>query len=262
LKPLPVRVALVAGNWKMHKTAAEAVALARALAIAVTTSPRCEVVICPPFTALAPVASAVEGSALRLGAQNLHPEPRGAFTGEISAAMLVAAGCTHVIVGHSERRRDFGESDALVARKAQAALAASLSPIVCVGETLAERDAGAAQSVVARQVEGALFALAADALARLAVAYEPVWAIGTGVNATPAQAQEMHAFVRARLAERFGAAGAAVRILYGGSVTPGNAGELLAQVDVDGALVGGASLEVESFVPIVEVAALTSGGER
>ena len=257
-----MRNVLIAGNWKMNKTADEAVALARALAAAVVASPQREVLLCPPFTALAPVAEAIASSALRLGAQNLHTEARGAFTGEISAAMLRAAGCTHVIVGHSERRQWFGESDELVGKKARTALDASLVPIVCVGESLAERQLGEERTVVERQLEAALKGIEAGEIPRVTLAYEPVWAIGTGVHATPEQAQAMHAFVRAWLVSRFAAAGRAVRVLYGGSVTPANARDLLAQPDVDGALVGGASLEAATFLPIVEAVALTAGGGR
>jgi len=250
----PSRRPVIAGNWKMNKTNPEAVALARELVAALAAPPACEVILCPPFTALTEVSLLVGGTPIRLGAQNLHAEEKGAFTGEISGPMLRSAGCTHVLVGHSERRRLFGETDAVVAAKTRAALAVELAPIVCVGETLAEREAGETMAVVERQLREALFALAPDAVPRLAVAYEPVWAIGTGRNATPAQAQEVHAAARALLAARFGEAGRGVRILYGGSCTADNAAALLAEEDVDGALVGGASLEAAGFARIVAAA--------
>ncbi len=254
----PARFPLVAGNWKMNKTNPDAVALVRDLLPRLLPVPPCEVVLCPPFTALTEVALLVAGTAVRLGAQNLHWEGSGAFTGEVSGAMLRAAGCSYAIVGHSERRRLFGESDEVVARKARAALAAGLAAIVCVGETLEERERGQTEAVVDRQLGTALLDLSADLVSRTVIAYEPVWAIGTGRNATPEQAQDAHRHIRRRLAERFGAAGAATRILYGGSVTAANAASLLAGPDVDGALVGGASLEAESFAAICRA----TGGTR
>jgi triosephosphate isomerase len=249
----PSRRPVLAGNWKMYKLRSEAAALASALRAglgdALATR---DVVVAPPFTAIAAVAEALRGSGIGLAAQNVHFEKEGAFTGEVSAPMLKDAGCTHVIVGHSERRQYFGETDEGVAKKAAAALAHGLTPIVCVGEMLAEREAGRTMDVVGRQVDGALKGLSSEAMAGVLVAYEPVWAIGTGKVATPEQAEEVHAFIRGRVAASHGAATAqGLRILYGGSVKPDNIASLMAQPDVDGALVGGASLTAESFLKIV-----------
>lgn len=247
------RVPLLAGNWKMHCLRAEARALAEGIVQAVAGIDDREVLLGPPFTALATVAEAIRGSRVLLAGQNLHWEPKGAFTGEVSAAMLQDAGCTHAILGHSERRQFFGETDETVNRRIQAARSAGLVPIVCVGETLAQREAGQTLAVVGSQVEGALRGLDAAAIGALVIAYEPVWAIGTGKVATPEQAQEVHAMIRAKLAEVGDAAAAqACRILYGGSVKPDNVDILMAQADIDGALVGGASLDVASFVRIVK----------
>ena len=248
------RPRLVVGNWKMHKTATEGAALARELR-SLLPVPACEIAVCPPFTALAAVAAALNGSAVHLGGQNLHPEPRGAFTGEIAGAMLTDAGCRFVIVGHSERRHRFGEDDALVARKLRAALACGLTPIVCVGETLAERESGGTAEVLVRQIVAAYDGLGTDAARSTVVAYEPVWAIGTGRVATPAQAGEAHLVIRTALDRVVpGAAGAGCAVLYGGSVTPEIAPALFAEAQVDGALVGGASLEAASFCRIVMAA--------
>jgi triosephosphate isomerase (TIM) len=246
-----MRRPLIAGNWKMYKTIPEAVALAREVA-AGAGSAAGDVLVAPPFTALHAVRQALGGSAVALGGQDMHWESEGAFTGAVSPLMLRDAGCTHVILGHSERRQLFGETDESVARKAAAALAQALTPILCVGETLAERESGRTMEVVERQVERALRALSPDQVAGLVIAYEPVWAIGTGRTATPAQAQELHSFIRRRVATSHGepAAGAA-RILYGGSVKPDNIGALMAEPDIDGALVGGASLAAQSFLKIV-----------
>jgi len=247
-----MRRPLIAGNWKMYKTAAEAVALATELRDGGRRE-GIEVLVAPPFTALSAVAQALRGSRLLLGAQNMHWENEGAFTGEVSPLMLRDLGCTHVILGHSERRQLFGETDDGVARKAKAALAHSLTPIVCVGETLAERESGRTMEIVERQVERALRELTADQVATLVIAYEPVWAIGTGRNATPEQAQEVHAFIRKRVSASHGEPVAvAVRILYGGSVKPDNVGPIMAQTDVDGALVGGASLTAASFLKLTQ----------
>jgi triosephosphate isomerase len=244
----------VCGNWKMHKTAAEAVQLVRELREKLADAPA-QVAVAPPFTALAAVRAAVDGSRIELFAQNCHFEKQGAFTGEVSAAMLRDAGCHGVILGHSERRQYFGESDELIAKKLRAALAEALHPIVCVGETLQEREAGRTWAVVSRQMRGALSGLDANALQSITLAYEPVWAIGTGRNATSAQAEEVHAQIRGLLRELGGEAVAnAVRIQYGGSVKPDNARDLLSQPDVDGALVGGASLKAADFVTIVSAA--------
>jgi triosephosphate isomerase (TIM) len=253
----PSRRPLVAGNWKMHGTIAEATGLARAVVTALADPagiPARDVVLCPPFTAIAAVAAAVAGSPLAVGAQDCFWEPKGAFTGEVSAEMLREAGAAYVVVGHSERRQHFGETDESVARKAEAALRARLVPIVCVGERLEERDGGRTLEVVRRQVLGALssFPAAQAAAGRLVVAYEPVWAIGTGRTATPRQAQDVHSVVRRLLHDELGgAAAAAVRILYGGSVKPENIDDLMAEPDIDGALVGGASLEAAGFARIV-----------
>lgn len=242
-----------AGNWKMHKTVAEAVALARALREDLERdATRHEVVVVPPFTALAAVHDVLRGSALALGGQDMHWEREGAFTGGISPVMLRDAGCSHVILGHSERRHLFGETDEAVGRKARAAFDHGLTPVACMGETLRERESNRTLEVVERQVGAALGSLRPEEVARMAIAYEPVWAIGTGRVATPEQAQEVQAFLRQRVAVSHGDAPARdVRILYGGSVTPANTPDIMAQADVDGVLVGGASLEEESFLGIV-----------
>jgi triosephosphate isomerase (TIM) len=248
------RTAVIAGNWKMHGTVAQTRELAAGLVrrLASSTKDR-QVVIAPPFTSLAAAAAAVRGSTIEIGAQNVHWEASGAFTGEISAAMLVEAGCRWVIVGHSERRQHFGETDADVGRRARAALGAGLRPIICVGETLEERDDGLTLDVVRRQTRAALLDLGGAAIRNVCIAYEPVWAIGTGRAATPAQAEEAHARLREIVAEiTDGNEAARLRILYGGSVKPENIDALMAQPDIDGALVGGASLEVESFARIIE----------
>jgi triosephosphate isomerase len=247
-----MRTPLLAGNWKMHGARSEAVALASALAKAVGRLAGREVLVAPPFTALEAVAAAMAGSDVRLGAQNLHWEPKGAFTGEVSAAMLREAGCTHVIIGHSERRQLFGETNETVNKRLHAALAGGLTPIVCVGETLDEREADATAEVVERQITAGLAGISPADLARAVVAYEPVWAIGTGRTATPAQAEDVHRTIRAQLATLTDPSTAAlVRILYGGSVKPDNVDALMAEPDIDGALVGGASLVAEQFLRIV-----------
>jgi triosephosphate isomerase len=246
------RRTFVCGNWKMHKTVAEAAALVTELAAGLAGDGRVEVAVAPAFTALAAVGRALAGTPIELAAQDVHWEAQGAFTGEVSAAMLAEVGVRHVIVGHSERRALFGETDQTVRRKVGALLAAGLRPIVCVGETLAEREAGQTMAVVGRQVRGGLAGFPAEALAALTLAYEPVWAIGTGKTATTAQAQEVHAAIRAILRELGGAAADAIRIQYGGSVKPENAAELMQQPDVDGALVGGASLKAKDFLAIVK----------
>ena len=249
---------IIAGNWKCHLTSSEAVRLTQSLRTSFNGLDRVEVVVCPPFTALAAVKNSLAGSSVALGAQDLFWEPQGAFTGEISAPMLLDAGCRYVIIGHSERRRYFAETDEMVHRKLQAALAHRLIPIVCIGETLEERERGQTFDVLKRQLQGALSGCSDQDLNRLVLAYEPVWAIGTGRNATPEQAQEAHRFIR----EWFSAHGGrevaeGVRLQYGGSVTAANVVRLLSQPDVDGALVGGASLKAESFVLIVNAAVET-----
>jgi len=243
----------VCGNWKMHKTGAEARSLVRevragAEALAATV----DVAVAPPFTALFAAAAELQGSRIGLAAQNVHFEPQGAYTGEVSAPMLAEAGCRFVLVGHSERRQLFGETDESAGRKVKASLAAGLSPILCVGETLPEREAGRTLEVVSRQVRAGLAGLSPAEVGKTTLAYEPVWAIGTGRTATAAQAQEVHAAVRAILRELAGAGADGIRIQYGGSVKPENAAELMAQPDVDGALVGGASLKAADFVQIVK----------
>ena len=249
----------IAGNWKMHTTLGEAVALAQEMREPLSALHGITRVVCPPFVSLAAVANALAESPIAVGAQDLHPASRGAFTGEVSGAMLRGL-CQYVIVGHSERRHLFGENDDLVGSKAAAALDVGLAPILCVGETLEERDAGQAMEVVTRQLQTALRRLEADAIAALAVAYEPVWAIGTGRPATGEQVQEMMILVRDVLVELAGTKAATlVPLLYGGSVTPGNIREFAAQPDVDGALVGGASLRAGEFVAIAEAIAETHG---
>jgi triosephosphate isomerase len=244
------RTPFVCGNWKMHRTQAEARGLVRALApLVADLAGRVHLAVAPPFTALAATGQALGGTAIELAAQDVHWEAQGAFTGEVSAPMLAEAGVRHGIVGHSERRQLFGETDEAVRKKVGALLAAGIRPIVCVGETLAEREAGKTLEVVGRQLRAGLSGLG-SAAAALTVAYEPVWAIGTGKTATAAQAQEVHAALRAILRELAGGLADGIRIQYGGSVKPENAGELMSQPDVDGALVGGASLKAEDFARI------------
>jgi triosephosphate isomerase len=251
-----IRKKLIAGNWKMNKSSAEAAELAREIVAAVAQRPDVDVLVCPPFTALESVAKIVEGSAVKLGAQNMHHEASGAFTGEISAPMLRAFFATHVILGHSERRTLFGETDGFINKKVLAALKNQLRPILCVGETLAEREAGSTLKIVQTQVEACLAGVTKEQAANIVVAYEPVWAIGTGKNATADQAQEVHAYIRGLLTKLFGDQPAGrMRILYGGSMKPANARELLAQNDIDGGLIGGASLETRSFVELINAAA-------
>ena len=250
-----VRKYLIAGNWKMNKTADEAVDLVKSITHDIGSSTDVGVAVCPPFTALETVSKLVGKSTLSLGAQNMHPKADGAYTGEISAAMLRQLYVTYVILGHSERREYFGESDAFINEKVQAALANNLRPILCVGETLEEREAGKVESVIKTQVEGGLAGVSAAEAENIVIAYEPVWAIGTGKTATPEMAQEVHAFIRKTLATVLDdAAAGKIRILYGGSMKPANAEELLAQPDIDGGLIGGAALDAKSFVKIVEAA--------
>lgn len=237
----------------MHMNVGEALDLAASAGRVAAERPDVEVGVAPPFTALSAVAEKLRGSKLALAAQNCYFEPSGAFTGEVSAPMLRDVGCTHVIVGHSERRQYFGDDDSLVNRKVKAVFASALTPVVCIGENLAEREAGQTFDVVGRQLRGALDGLTADQVGAAILAYEPVWAIGTGRTATNEQAQEVHGFLRAQLAELFGAEAAGrMRIQYGGSVKPDNVAGLMAQPDVDGALVGGASLKADSFAAIVK----------
>jgi triosephosphate isomerase len=247
-----MRTPLIAGNWKMFKTVNETVAFVTELRDLVKPVSGVEIVVAPPFTAVHAAAGAARGSNVGVAAQNLYWEKEGAFTGEVSPAMVKETGAAYVIIGHSERRRLFGESDAIVNRKTMAAIGVGLTPIVCVGETLEERERGEMLAVLDRQIKDGLDQLSAAQVGALVVAYEPVWAIGTGRTATAAQAEEAHAHIRKRLRQWFGGDAAdACRILYGGSVKPDNIKELIAEADVDGALVGGASLEVRSFADIV-----------
>ncbi len=249
---MAARRPLIAGNWKMYKTAAEAAEFARQFAPLVAGVSDRDVMIAPALTALHAVVDIFGGTPVALGAQNLHWADEGAYTGEVSARMLSAAGCRFVIIGHSERRQLFGETDESVNRKVAAAIKAGLSPVLCVGETEGEREAGQTFSILDKQVQNGLKDFVANDLNDLVIAYEPVWAIGTGKTATSDQAQEAHRFIRARIADRFGGELAgAMRILYGGSVKPENVSELMAMADIDGALVGGASLKPESFAKIV-----------
>jgi triosephosphate isomerase len=245
----------IAGNWKMHKGPAEAEAFAQLLKSSLATEDWADVAVAPPFPSIKRVAQMLKDTGIDVAAQNLHAEPSGAFTGEVGGEMLRELGCAYVIVGHSERRTLFGETDEMVAKKIAAAFRSGLLPIVCVGESLAERDRGHEKAVVEHQLDVALRDVRDDQVAALTLAYEPVWAIGTGRTATPAQAQEMHAFVRGWLRSKFPAYVAEdTRIQYGGSVKPSNAAELLGQPDIDGALVGGASLDADDFVTIVRAA--------
>jgi len=246
------RIPLIAGNWKMYKTCSEAVNTAERLAGLIPEGLKVDVMIAPAYTALFPVADVLRGSIIRLGAQNLHWEAEGAYTGEISASMLKSAGCSHVIIGHSERRQFFGETDESVNQKIRAAIDAGLVPVFCIGETEAQRDAGETFAVLDKQVQMGLEGFSLTDLEQLVVAYEPVWAIGTGKTATSTQAQEAHQYVRGLIETGFGdALASGLRILYGGSVKPANVRELMDQPDVDGALVGGASLDPDTFIQIV-----------
>jgi triosephosphate isomerase (TIM) len=244
---------IIAGNWKMFKTIAETRSFFSAFLPQISSVTHCDVAVAPPFTALAAASLAVAGTRVAICAQDVYWEPEGAFTGEVAIPMLLDAGCTHTIIGHSERRQFFGETDETVNRKTRAALSGRLQPIVCVGETLAERDAGKAADVVRRQVRQGLAQLTESDLSPMIVAYEPVWAIGTGRTATPETAAEMHGEIRRTIGEIWGSKAASdMRILYGGSVKPNNIQELMRREDIDGALVGGASLDPASFVAIVK----------
>jgi triosephosphate isomerase len=242
------RTPLIAGNWKMHKTVAEAVETTRQLMELTADVTGVEMMIAPPSTALAPMAQLLKGSEIGLGAQNLFWEKQGAYTGELSAQMLLSAGCRYVLIGHSERRQFFGDTDETVNKRLKAALAAGLIPVVCIGESEAEREAGKTFSVLDKQIIDGLEGVLSDDLGNLIIAYEPVWAIGTGKTASDDQAQEAHQYIRQLMARQFDKALAnTLRILYGGSVKPSNVKALMAMPDIDGALVGGASLEAESF---------------
>ncbi|MBI3178339.1 MAG: triose-phosphate isomerase [Deltaproteobacteria bacterium] len=246
---------LIAGNWKLHKTVAEALTLVRELKRLLAPVRHCDLVVAPTYTALHPVARALADSNLSVAAQDLYYADQGAFTGAVSGPLVYEAGCRYVIVAHSERRLLFGETLDSSVKRLGAALRAKLIPIFCVGETLAEREAGRTADVVAAQLDAGTRELDADTAARLVIAYEPVWAIGTGKVATPEQAQAVHAMIRERLRQHKGAVAESVRILYGGSVKPDNAGDLLRRPDIDGALVGGASLDAASFAAIAKAAA-------
>lgn len=254
-----MRKPLIAGNWKMNTTAASGAELAAAVAAQAGGLTAVDLLVCPPSVYLAEVKTAIGSAAVALGAQNMYHEASGAFTGELSAGMLQDVGCTYVILGHSERRHILGETDADVNKKTLAALTAGLVPIVCVGELLEEREAGQTAEVIRTQFDGSLAGLTAEQMAKTVIAYEPVWAIGTGKVATPAQAQEVHADLRKLIADRYNASTAdVVRILYGGSVKPDNAAELLGQADIDGALIGGASLKASDFLGIAAAGAQTA----
>jgi triosephosphate isomerase len=251
-----MRRPVIAGNWKMYKTRAETRQFFAAFKPLVAKSQHCDIVIAPPYTSLAVAAEAAKGTEIAIAAQNVHGRPEGAFTGEISAGMLIETGCTAVIIGHSERRHYFNETDATVLSKTQAALEAGLTPIVCVGEVLSERESNRTEAVLQRQFEGGLGALTQAEFSRILLAYEPVWAIGTGKTATPELASQAHRYLRELAETRFSIESAsALRILYGGSVKPDNIKGLMAQSEIDGALVGGASLDPQSFASIVNYSA-------
>ena len=242
----------MAGNWKMYKTPAETTSFFEKFRPLVEKAEHCEIVICPPFTNIAAAVESAQGTRIRIGAQNLYWAKEGAFTGEVSAPMIQAAGCTHVIVGHSERRQYFGETNETVLKRTLAALEAGLTPIVCVGELLEHREAGQTEAVMQEQCQKGILPLTLEQFSRIVIAYEPVWAIGTGKTATPEIAADAHRILRGQVRARFGqAAGDAMRILYGGSVKPDNVRSLMAQPEIDGVLVGGASLDANSFASIV-----------
>lgn len=249
-----MRNKVIAGNWKMHKEVGESVQFVKELVAKESSIPgTTKVIICPPFTALYPIHEVLKGSKIKLGAQNMYFEEQGAFTGEVSSNMLKSAGCDYVILGHSERRSYFGETDETVNKKVKKALEKGLNPIMCVGETLEEREAGITNQVVEKQVRGGLDKLTKEEISKIILAYEPVWAIGTGKTASPQQAQDVHAFIRsivAKIADEKVAAG--IIIQYGGSMKPDNAKELLKQPDIDGGLIGGACLKTDAFYGIIE----------
>jgi triosephosphate isomerase len=246
-----MRKPIIAGNWKMFKTTSEARELVRQLKEALADVDSVEIVVSPPFTALATVVGELKGSHISVAGQNMYWEESGAYTGEVSPLMLKDIGCTHVIIGHSERRQFFNETDGTVNKKVKAALKTGLTPIVCVGETLEARELGATMNVVERQIRDGLDGLSPREMEKTVIAYEPVWAIGTGKTATPQQAEEVHQLIRSIIAQRADSVAQDLRILYGGSVKPDNVDELMAQPNIDGALVGGASLQADPFVRIV-----------
>jgi triosephosphate isomerase (TIM) len=251
-----MRPMIIAGNWKMFKTLSESTDLLNGLIAAMPVLPsNITVVVCPPFTSLGAAAELLKNSPVALGAQNMSPFDEGAYTGEVSAKMLLSVGCSYVILGHSERRQYFSESNELINQKAKKALAAGLRPIVCVGELLSEREAGVTFQIVSTQIKGVLLGISPDDMARVVIAYEPIWAIGTGRTATPQQAQEVHQHIRKLVAQQYDwSLAERLVIQYGGSVKPDNAAEILAQNDVDGALVGGACLKADSFASIIKAA--------
>jgi triosephosphate isomerase len=250
-----MRKYIIAGNWKMNKTGAETIQLVNALAPRVANLNRVDVVICPPFTVLSQASAAIKNSNIGLGAQNMYWEDSGAFTGEISAAMLKNAGCQYVIIGHSERRQFFGETNQTVNKKTQKALSAGLLPIVCVGELLEERQSGITEKVINSQMVEGLAGISSEDMKKVIIAYEPVWAIGTGVTATPEQAEAVHAFIRGLIEKLYNKnIAAGLRIQYGGSMKAENTEELLNQPDIDGGLIGGAALKADSFLGIIEIA--------
>ncbi|MBQ3834384.1 MAG: triose-phosphate isomerase [Elusimicrobia bacterium] len=249
-----MRKPLMAGNWKMNKTIPEAVAMVKELKGKIADVKDVDVLLCPVFTALYPVANEVKGSNINVGAQDLFWEAKGAFTGEVAPNMITDAGCTFVIIGHSERRQYFGETNETVNKKIKAALAAGLIPVVCVGETLKEREDNVTFKVIESQVREGIKDLSKEEASKVVIAYEPVWAIGTGKTATPDQAQEVHAFIRKVYGEMYGEVAEGTRILYGGSVKPSNVSELMKKEDIDGGLVGGASLKAEDFEALVKFA--------
>jgi triosephosphate isomerase (TIM) len=249
-----MRRKVIAGNWKMHKDLSESQHLITKLTNALSKEEiNCEVIICPPYTSLSEASILTKNTKVKLGSQNMHFEDKGAFTGEVSSSMLKSVGCEYVILGHSERRAIFGESDEIINKKIKKALNSGLKPIFCIGETLQERESGIMNEVIKKQVTEGLQQVSKSEMEKLIIAYEPVWAIGTGVTATPEQAQEVHVYVRKLISEMFGSDTADKLVIqYGGSVKPDNAGELLSQNDIDGALVGGACLEAESFISIIK----------
>jgi triosephosphate isomerase len=251
-----MRRKVIAGNWKMHKDLSESQNLISKLTIELSKEDvKCDIIICPPFTSLSEAAALVKNTKVKLGAQNMHFEDKGAFTGEVSATMLKSVGCEYVILGHSERRAIFNESDEMINKKIKKALDSGLRPIFCIGETLQQRESGKMNDVIKRQVTEGLQHISKGEMEKVIIAYEPVWAIGTGVTAAPHQAQEVHVYVRQLTSDIFGEDTAENLIIqYGGSVKPGNAGELLSQSDIDGALVGGACLEADSFLKIIRSA--------
>ncbi len=254
-----MRQPLIAGNWKMNGTKASAEALISGVIDGVAALSKVEVAVCPPFPYLYLGEQLFTESSVRLGAQNLCTEEAGAYTGEVAASMLADFGCTYVICGHSERREYYGEAEEIIAKKLQVCASRGMTPILCVGETLEQREQGMTRTVIADQIDGIISRVGIDAFERLEIAYEPVWAIGTGVTATPDQAQEVHEFIRQRIGELSGAIAEKIRILYGGSMKPANARDLLAQADIDGGLVGGASLVAGDFVAICQAGEAVAG---